>query len=87
MTFARTAFAAAGIMIISSLPAFAEDTRQSTSPSESTTPVPDAGKPGLTAEERAEKQARKARKVKICDILASKDPQGDDVMRHRQDLE
>jgi hypothetical protein len=79
MTFARTAFAAAGIMIISSLPAFAEDTTQSTSPSEAATPAPDAGKPELTAEERAEKQARKACKVKICDILASKDPQGDDV--------
>ena len=79
MTFARTAFAAAGIMIISSLPAFAEDTSQSTSPSEAATSAPDAGKPELTAEERAEKQARKACKVKICDILASKDPQGDDV--------
>jgi len=75
MTFARTAFAAAGIMIISSLPAFAEDTSQS----EAATSARDAGKPELTAEERAEKQARKACKVKICDILASKDPQGDDV--------
>ena len=28
---------------------------------------------------RAEKQARKACKIKICDILATKDPQGDDV--------
>jgi hypothetical protein len=79
MTFARSAFAAAGIMIISSLPAFAEATSQSTSPSQTTTPAPDAGKPELTAEERAEKQARKACKVKICDIIASKDPQGDDM--------
>jgi hypothetical protein len=77
MTFARTAFAAAGI--ISSLPAFAEDTSQSTSPSEAATAAPDAGKPELTAEERAEKQARKACKVKIRDILGRNDPQGDDV--------
>jgi hypothetical protein len=79
MTFACTAYATAGIMIISSLPAFAEDTSQSTSPSEATAPAPDAGKPEPTAEERAEKQSRKACKVKICAILASKDPQGDDV--------
>jgi hypothetical protein len=79
MTFARTAFAAASIMIISSLPVFAEDMSQSMSPSEAAKSAPDAGKPELTAEEQAEKQARKACKVKICDILASKDPQGDDV--------
>ena len=72
MTFACTAYATAGIMIISSLPAFAEDTSQSTSPSEATTPAPDAGKPEPTAEERADKQSRKACKVKICAILASR---------------
>ena len=36
-------------------------------------------KPELTPEERAEKQARKACKMKICDIIATRDPQGDDV--------
>jgi hypothetical protein len=34
---------------------------------------------GKTPEERAERDARKACKVKICDIIATKDPQGDDV--------
>jgi hypothetical protein len=33
----------------------------------------------LTAEEKAEKEARKACKVKICDIVATKKPEGDDV--------
>ena len=80
MTLLRTAFVAAGIALAMSVPAFAEETSPSTSPSEA---APrrraDSGKDDLTAEERAEKQARKACKVKICDILATKDPQGDDV--------
>jgi hypothetical protein len=79
MTFLRTAFVAAGITLAMSLPAFAEDPGGSTSPSQTTTPARDSGKDDLTPEERAEKQARKACKVKICDILATKDPQGDDV--------
>lgn len=33
----------------------------------------------LTQEEKAEKEARKACKVKICDILTTKSPVGDDV--------
>ena len=33
----------------------------------------------LTPEEKAEKEARKACKIKICDILATKEPQGADV--------
>jgi hypothetical protein len=33
----------------------------------------------LTPEERAEKEARKACKAKICDIIATQDPAGDDV--------
>ncbi len=33
----------------------------------------------LTPEEKAEKEARKACKVKICDIVATRDPGGDDV--------
>ena len=79
MTLLRTTFVAAGIALAMSLPAFAEDTSPSTGPSEAAPPAGDSGKDDLTAEERAEKQARKACKVKICDILATKDPQGDDV--------
>jgi len=33
----------------------------------------------LTPEERAEKEARKACKAEICDIIATRDPNGDDV--------
>ncbi len=33
----------------------------------------------LSPEEKAEKEARKACKIKICDIIASKNPIGDDV--------
>lgn len=33
----------------------------------------------LTPEEKAEKEARKACKIEICGILATKEPQGDDV--------
>ena len=79
MTFLRTAFVAAGIALAMSFPAFAEEPGASTSPSEAAPPAGDSGKDHLTAEELAEKQARKACKVKICDILGTKDPQGDDV--------
>lgn len=79
MIFARTAFVAAGILLAASLPTFAEDTSAPASPAETPTPAADANKPEMTPEERAEREARKACKVKICDILATKDPQGDDV--------
>jgi hypothetical protein len=38
-----------------------------------------ATKRELTPEELAEKEARKACKMKICDIIATRDPNGDDV--------
>lgn len=79
MIFARTAFVAAGILLAASLPTFAEDPSTPASPAETPTPAADANKPEMTPEERAEREARKACKVKICDILATKDPQGDDV--------
>ena len=42
--------------------------------------APDAApKRVLTPEEKAEKEARKACKKKICDIIATRDPNGDDV--------
>jgi hypothetical protein len=77
MIFARTAFVAAGILLAGSLPTFAEDTSAPASPAETPTLAADANKPEMTPEERAEREARKACKVKICDILATKDPQGD----------
>jgi len=51
---------------------------QAATPSE-TTPLADEDKRELTPEEKAEKEARKECKKKICDILATRDPAGDDV--------
>lgn len=80
MTFARTAFVAACIMLASVLSTLAAGTNRSPAKlAETTTPAAEANKPEMTPEERAERQARKACKIKICDILATKDPQGDDV--------
>jgi hypothetical protein len=44
-----------------------------------TTPLTDADKRELTPEEKAEKEARKACKKTICDILATREANGDDV--------
>jgi hypothetical protein len=61
-------------------PSDAEEAAQpSASSTESQAPSPAAKARELTPEEKAEKEARKACKVKICDILASKSPVGDDV--------
>ena len=43
------------------------------------TPADAQAKRVLTPEELAEKEARKACKMKICDIIASRDPSGEDV--------
>jgi hypothetical protein len=40
---------------------------------------PAEGKRVLTPEEQAEKETRKACKMKICDIIATRDPNGDNV--------
>lgn len=48
------------------------------SPPTAEAPTPEK-KPELTPEEMAEKEMRKACKIKVCAILASKDPQGEDV--------
>ena len=73
MALLRTSVVAVAFALAMFVPAFAEDPGSSTSPSR------DSGKDDLTPDERAEKQARKACKVKICDILATKDQLGDDV--------
>ena len=75
-------------LLIASLPAFAaeETSTSAAQPSEATpsATAPSAATPAekereLTPEEKAEKEARKACKIKICDILATRDPVGDDV--------
>ncbi|MGE5261423.1 MAG: hypothetical protein ACM3MH_11165 [Actinomycetota bacterium] len=66
--------------------AAAEDSATPTSPvPNSSVAAPAEGSPSaedkreLTPEEKAEKEARKACKKSICDILATRDPSGDDV--------
>ena len=75
MTFARAALIAALATLVSASPVATQESGESPSLAAST----DSGKQELTPEERVERQARKACKIKICDILATKDPQGDDV--------
>jgi hypothetical protein len=66
-------------LVIAGLSASAaeEGGTQSAPPAEA--PTPDSAKRVLTPEELAEKEARKACKQKICDIVASRDPNGEDV--------
>jgi len=74
------ALIAASIALVMSGPALAAgETNPEATPAETATPAADASTPALTAEEQAEKDARKACKIKICDILATTDPAGDDV--------
>ncbi len=49
------------------------------SPQSADTPSAAAKARELTPEEREEKEARKACKTNICDIIATRDPDGDDV--------
>lgn len=75
MTFARAALIAAFATLVSASRVATQESDESPSPAAST----DSGKQELPPEERAERHARKACKIKICDILATKDQQGDDV--------
>ena len=75
MIFARAALIAAFAMLVSTSPVATQESGESPSPAAAA----EGSKQELTPEERAERQARKACKIKICDILATKDPQGDDV--------
>lgn len=57
----------------------AEETTPAASPAQDSIPLTDEDKRVLTPEEKAEKEARKACKIRLCAIFASKDPVGDDV--------
>ena len=79
----RWAAAVATAALLSWAPAFAAD-----EPAPAPTPPEQAAPPAsataeakreLTPEELAEKEARKECKKKICDIIATRDPEGDDV--------
>ena len=79
MTYARAASIAAAMALVWGGTAFAEEPSAGAPKPAATTPPADASASALTPEEKAEKDARKACKIKICGILASKDPVGDDV--------
>jgi hypothetical protein len=74
-------------LLASSCPSFAEESVTPASPAPppaapaqaETAPLPGDAKRELTPEEKAEKEARKACKKTICDILATRDPNGADV--------
>jgi hypothetical protein len=75
--------AGAGAALLASLPALAAEDAATPAPppNEAAGPAsPDAApKRVLTPEELAEKEARKECKQKICDIIATRDPNGEDV--------
>ena len=72
--------AASGALMLSALPAaIAQDASHPAAPSPATTPLTDADNRVATPEEKAEKEAHKACKIKLCAIFASKEPDGDDI--------
>ncbi|MGA7455849.1 MAG: hypothetical protein WBW51_00775 [Methyloceanibacter sp.] len=72
---------AALLALLACLPAVAEETdTNKAEPSDAAPSAPSAdAKRVLTPEEQAEKDARKECKKKICDIIATREPNGDDV--------
>lgn len=79
MTFARASSFAAAMALVLGGTALARAPSAGAPEPTAATPPGDAGASTLTSEEKAEKDAHKACKIKICGILASKDPVGDDV--------
>ncbi|MGD9501999.1 MAG: hypothetical protein AB7V40_05880 [Methyloceanibacter sp.] len=84
MRLALSLLAAAALLASGSLSLAAEDeparsaTEPAAPPSASPASPAEAGRQ-LTPEEKAEKEARKACKKTICDIIATRDPNGDNV--------
>jgi hypothetical protein len=74
---AAMACAAAASIVAAAEEGGTQASAEPTSPS-AEAPAADA-KRELTPEEKAEKEARKACKTKICDIITTRDPGGDDV--------
>jgi hypothetical protein len=77
MQLARVPIAALAIFLAAGSCALAQDATPLPEPA--ATPEPANAARVLTPEEKAEKESRKACKIKLCDILASKNSQGDDV--------
>ena len=78
MTFLRIACLVGLAALVLSGTAHTEDKVPGQTPGAEAQAASEAEEP-LTPEEKAEKRARKACKVEICGILASKDPNGADV--------
>ena len=71
-------------LVAASTPAWAADNGADAEPSAAESGPGDlepqiSSKRTLTVEERAEKEARKACKIEICDIIATREPLGDDI--------
>ena len=79
MTLTRVSISAFAAFFAACLCAQAQDATPLPEPAATPEPANAADTRVLTPEEKAEKEARKACKNKICDILATKNPQGDDV--------
>jgi hypothetical protein len=77
MQLAPIPIAALAIFLAASSCAVAQDATPLPGPA--ATPEPANAARVLTPEEKAEKEARKACKIKLCDIIVTKDPQGGDV--------
>ena len=79
MKLTHVSIAALVMLFAASICANAQDATPLPGPAATPEPANAADKRVLTPEEKAEKEARKACKIKICDIIATKAPQGDDV--------
>jgi hypothetical protein len=73
----RASIAALAILLAAGSCAYAQDATPLPEPAAN--PEPANAARVLTPEEKAEKEARKACKIKICDIIVTKNPLGDDV--------
>jgi hypothetical protein len=79
MKLATVPIAALAMVLAAGSCAIAQDATPLPEPAATPEPANAADTRVLTPEEKAEKESRKACKIKICDILASKNPQGEDV--------
>jgi hypothetical protein len=71
---------AAALLLLAAIPAASVAEEAGTEPTASTEPAaPPSSADTLTPEEQAEKEARKACKIEICGVLATKDPAGPDI--------
>jgi hypothetical protein len=78
----RSLFAGALAVAVTTVAALAQDDAAKPDSEAANPPAaetPSGAKRGPTPEELAEKEARKECKKKICDIIATRDPEGEDI--------